>query len=198
MGDKVMAVKQWDALPNYMKHNNERILPVCDVSGSMNTTVGGNSNLTCMDVCISLGLYISERNEGKFKDAFITFSESPKLQYLKGNLNDRFMQLVRADWGMSTDLESVFKLILEQAKKFNLLESEMPTTILIMSDMEFNEATDPKNSALDMIREEYVKANYIMPKLVFWNIQSRNVGNIPAQVTDNDIALVSGFNVSIL
>jgi hypothetical protein len=49
-----------------------------------------------------------------------------------------------------------------------------------------------------MIREEYVKANYIMPKLVFWNIQSRNVGNIPAQVTDNDIALVSGFNVSIL
>ena len=29
-----------------------------------------------MDVAISLGLYISERNEGPFKDAFITFTSN--------------------------------------------------------------------------------------------------------------------------
>jgi hypothetical protein len=198
MGDRVMAVKQWGALPNYMEGNNERVLPVCDVSGSMSSPAGGNATVSCMDVCISLGLYISERNEGKFKDAFITFSETPNLQYLNGNLNDRYIQLQRADWGMSTNLEAVFNLVLRQAKQFNLPESEMPTTILIMSDMEFNSATRARNSALDMIREEYAKAGYTMPKLVFWNIQSRGAGNIPVQVTDNGTALVSGFSPAIL
>jgi hypothetical protein len=197
-GDQTMAVKQWDALPNYMEGSNERVLPVCDVSGSMSSPVGKNGNVTCMDVCISLGLYISERNEGKFKDAFVTFSETPKLQYLNGKLNDRYRQLQSADWGMSTNLEAVFTLVLNQATKFNLPESEMPTTLLIMSDMEFNQATRHKQTALDMIREKYETAGYTMPKLVFWNIQSRNAGNFPVQVSDNGTALVSGFSPAIL
>ena len=181
-----------------MTNTEERILPVCDVSGSMQSPAGKNGNVTCMDVCISLGLYISERNEGKFKDAFVTFSESPKLQYLNGKLNDRYRQLQQADWGMSTNLEAVFTLVLNQATKFNLPESEMPTTLLIMSDMEFNQATRSSQSALDMIRTKYESAGYTMPKLVFWNIQSRHAGNFPVQVTDNGTALVSGFSPAIL
>jgi len=198
MGDMHLASKQWASLPNYMEGNNELVLPVCDVSGSMMTPAGGNKNVTCMDVCLSLGLYISERNEGKFKNAFITFSENPSLQYLNGSLSDRFNQLRRADWGMSTNLECVFELILNQAVKYKLPESEMPTTILIMSDMEFNSCTRINNSALDMIDEKYLNAGYKRPKIVFWNIQSRNEGNYPVQVTDNGTALVSGFSPSIL
>lgn len=197
-GDKQMAVKQWGSLPNYMENNNERVLPVCDVSGSMSSSAGGNANVTCMDVCVSLGLYISERNEGPFKDAFITFSESPKLQYLKGDLNDRYNQLRRAEWGMSTNLEAVFNLVLNQAIKFSLPESEMPTTILIMSDMEFNSATRSRDTALDMIKRKYTEAGYVIPKIVFWNIQSRHSGNYPVQVTDKGTALVSGFSPAIL
>ena len=64
---------------------------------------------------ISLGLYISERNTGQFQDTFITFSARPKLQVLNGNLMDRMNQLVQADWGMNTDLEPTFALILDQA-----------------------------------------------------------------------------------
>jgi hypothetical protein len=74
----------------------------------------------------------------------------------------------------------------------------MPTTILIMSDMEFNSATNRHHRALDMIREKYETAGYTMPKLVFWNIQSRNSGNFPVQVGDNGTALVSGFSPAIL
>ena len=84
-----------------------------DVSGSMGVPAGNNPNLTCMDVAISLGLYISERNEGPFKDAFFTFSNSPKLQYLKGDLVDRYKQLSIADWGGSTNIEATFKILLE-------------------------------------------------------------------------------------
>lgn len=198
-GDKDLSIKQWESLPNYMLDNKELLLPVCDVSGSMTTPAGSNSNLTCMDVCISLGLYISERNEGAFKDAFVTFSNTPQLQYLKGKLTDRFTQLENADWGMSTNLESVFNLVLNQAKKFNVPVTEMPTTILIMSDMEFNSAVGGSSlSALDIIREKYESAGYPMPKLVFWNIQSRNAGNYPVQVTDKGTALISGFSPAIL
>lgn len=198
-GDKDLSIKQWESLPNFMLDNKELLLPVCDVSGSMSSPVGSNSNLTCMDVCISLGLYISERNEGAFKDAFVTFSNTPQLQYLKGKLMDRFSQLQNADWGMSTNLESVFNLVLNQAKKFKVPVTEMPTTILIMSDMEFNSAVGRSGfSALDMIREKYESAGYPMPKLVFWNIQSRNAGNYPVQVTDEGTALISGFSPAIL
>lgn len=198
-GDNTLANKQWASLPDFLENSNERMLPVCDVSGSMECPAGSNATVTCMDVCVSLGLYISERNQGKFKNAFITFSEHPELQYLNGNLTDRYNQLSRSQWGMSTNLESVFNLVLTQAKANRVPESEMPTMILIMSDMEFNQACRGANTtALDMIKERYETAGYTMPKIVFWNIQSRNAGNFPVQITDSGTALVSGFSPAIL
>jgi hypothetical protein len=194
-GDSKLANEQWKALPNYMEGSNERVLPVCDVSGSMSTTVGGNT--TAMEVCISLGLYISERNEGAFKDAFVTFSSNPRLQYLTGDLKSRYRQLQTADWGYSTDLEATFRFILDQAIKHNVAESEMPTCILIMSDMEFNEATRHNDTALDMIKRKYEEAGYTLPKIVFWNLCSRQ-DNFPVTSNDQGVALVSGFSPSIL
>ena len=196
-GVKDLAVEQWKALPNFMEGSTERILPVVDVSGSMSTSAGNNNNLSCMDVAVSLGLYISERNEGSFKDSFITFSERPQLQKLSGNLYDRYIQLRAAEWGMSTNLESVFKLILNQSIKHNVPQSEMPTKILILSDMEFNQATGRNNSAIQMIREEYENSGYQLPGIIFWNIQSRG-DNFPVRFNESGTALISGFSPSIL
>lgn len=209
-GNATVANEQWKALPNWMEGSTEMLLPVVDVSGSMSTSAGGNPNVTCMDVAISLGLYISERNEGPFKDAFITFSADPKLQVLSGNLTDRFRQLQKADWGMNTDLQKVFKLILNQAKKHNLDQAEMPTKILILSDMEFDEATrsrggwygnkevsDWNPTAQQMISQMYADAGYEMPQIVYWNIQSRG-SNVPVRFDETGTALVSGFSPAIM
>ena len=65
-GDATVIQAQWDALPNYI--GDELVLPMCDVSGSMSCPVGGNANLTCMDVCVSLGLYLADKNTGPFKE----------------------------------------------------------------------------------------------------------------------------------
>ena len=204
-GNDKGANVQWDALPNYMESSEERILPVVDVSGSMETAAGQNANVTCMDVAISLGLYISERNVGPFKDAFITFSESPKLQILGGTLSERYNQLSRAEWGMSTNLESVFKVILSKAIASKVVETEMPTMVLILSDMEFNSATNSYSStsnwnptAQEMIRKMYEEAGYKMPNIVYWNIQSRGDNNKPVQFDTNGTALVSGFSPALL
>ena len=197
-GDEIVNNKQWESLPNWMEGSEERILPVVDVSGSMSSEVGGNPNLSCMDVAISLGMYISERNEGKFKDAFITFSENPQLQYLNGDLKQRLRQLRNADWGMSTNLESVFNLILTQAKNNNVSEDKMPTKILILSDMQFNQATRKDSlGAQSMIESMYEEAGYTKPDIIYWNLNAKG-GNFPVEFDKNGTALVSGFSPSIL
>jgi hypothetical protein len=210
-GNVPLAVEQWKALPNYMEGSNELILPVVDVSGSMSCSAGNSKTVSCMDVAISLGLYISERNEGAFKDMFITFSSNPQVQVLKGDLQSRFEQLRRADWGMSTNLEATFRLILDQAVRFNIPQDEMPTKILILSDMEFNSATSASRSygwrnevahewnptALQMIDDMYAEKGYTRPNIVFWKIDS-NGGNFPVKFDDAGTALVSGFSPSIM
>ena len=197
-GDDVVNNKQWESLPNWMESSDERILPVVDVSGSMHCEVGGNPNLTCMDIAISLGMYISERNLGNFKDAFITFSENPELQYLSGSLKERLAQLRSADWGMSTNLEKVFSLILTQAKNNNITEEFMPTKILILSDMQFNQANRRDSlGAQSMIEEMYSEAGYKVPDIIYWNLNAKG-GNFPVEFDKNGTALVSGFSPSIL
>lgn len=187
---------QWDALPNFIAPG-KKILPVCDVSGSMTARISNNSTVTALDVCIALGLYISERNLGIFKDAFITFSGNPTLQVIKSKkLVDRIDELSRADWAYNTNLEKVFTLILNAAVRDNLPAEDMPDTILIMSDMQFDQATQVDQSAIQMVKEKYGRAGYDVPNVVFWNLAT-SVG-VPVKVNEHGVACVSGFSPSIM
>lgn len=181
-------IAQWDNLPNYLEGKSNSIIPVCDVSGSMYGTP--------MEISVALGLYISERNEGVFKDAFITFSQRPEMQYLKGGLQDRINQLKCASWGMNTDFVKVFELILDKAKENNLLQSDLPETVLVISDMEFDQAENGKTN-FEHIKEIFKESGYELPKLVFWNVNGR-VGNVPVTMKNENVALVSGASPSIL
>jgi len=194
-------VAQWEALPNLMEGGKERIIPVCDVSGSMTVNRG-----LPMAVSVGLGVYISERNEGIFKDAFITFSGKPEMVYLKGDLFQRMRQLNTADWGMNTNLTATFLLILNSARRENLPEEEMPDKILIISDMEFDKAIrtgpgwhyeDFEETNFDNIEHLYKDAGYKRPQLIFWNVNGR-LGNVPVQMSEGGTALVSGFSPNIL
>ena len=195
--DQKAVEAQWMNLPDYMADSTEKILPICDVSGSMDTGLG-SSKVTPMDVSVALGVYISERNKSIFKDAFITFSSNPKMQYLRGSLYERLRQLHSAEWSMSTNLEAVYKLILNTATKNNLAESDMPTKLLIISDMEFNScAQNGSDTALSMIGKMYSDAGYKMPEIIFWNVNGR-LGNVPSKFTQKGVGVVSGFSPSIL
>lgn len=197
-GNTKGADLQWNALPNFMETNNERIIPLVDVSGSMDTPVAGNPNLRVMDIAVSLGLYISERNVAPFKDAFITFETTPKLFVVKGSLSERYRQMIQSPWGGSTDVERAFGLVLDSAVKHNVPQSEMPTMMLILSDMEFNQASRWSDTAQDMIERKFKAAGYEMPKIVYWNLASRGDSNKPVKFDKNGTALVSGFSPSIL
>jgi hypothetical protein len=201
-GDKAVASAQWSALPNYLEGSTENILPVVDVSGSMQFVVSGS--VTALDVAVSLGLYTCERMGGVFKDTFVTFSSSPKLQQVSGSLEHRYNQMASSEWGMSTDLGKVFDMILKAAVKQSVPESEMPTKLLILSDMEFNACmtigngrTQVSVSAMELIKAEYAAAGYKVPQVVFWNLNAKS-GNSPVTANEVGTALISGFSPSIV
>lgn len=186
------AVKaMWDNLPDYMAGCKEKILPVCDVSGSMWGTP--------MEVSIALGCYISERNTGPFKDAFITFSAKPVMNVLTGDIISRFNQLKKADWGCNTNIQAVFDLILKRAVENDLGGDDMPTKILIISDMEFDDAVGGQSgiTTYDAVKSKYESTGYKMPGIIFWNVRG-NAGNVPVTMKDFNTGLVSGYSPSIL
>lgn len=182
--DKTIQL-QWDNLPNYVDEKHGRGIVVADVSGSM---MGDPIN-----VCLSLAIYFAERNVGEFKNKFITFSDNPKLQSLKGsNLAEKCNNLCKAEWGMSTNISSVFNLILKTAVDNNVPESDMPAFITIVSDMQFNQCTEnPSITQFNSIKLKYEKAGYKLPDLIFWNVNAFKT-NVPVSIHETGTALVSG------
>ena len=188
------VIAQWNALPNYV--GDASILPLVDVSGSMTCTAGGTTNVRCLDVAVSLGLYLADKNKGVFKDTFLTFSSKPQLVTLKGNIVEKCDQMSRSNWEMSTDLHAAMDKILSVAVKNSVPASDMPAMLLILSDMQFNQCARFDDSAMEMIERKYAEAGYTVPQIVFWNLNSS--GNVPVKADKSGAALVSGFSPSIM
>jgi len=188
------VIAQWDSLPNYV--GDASIMPIVDVSGSMSCPAGKNSNVTCMDISISLGLYLADKNKGVFKDTFLTFSDKPQLVTLKGNIVEKVTQMSRSDWDMSTNLHAAMDKILDVAVKGSVPASDMPGMLLILSDMQFNQCAHYDDTAMQMIERKFADAGYTVPQIVFWNLNSSD--NVPVKADKSGVALVSGFSPSIM
>ena len=189
-----LIVKQWEALENFIGDAN--VLPLVDVSGSMGVAAGKNSNVTCLTVAVSLGLYLADKNVGKFKDTFLTFSGSPELLHLKGNIVQKCQQMVKSNWDMNTDLVKAMDKILKTAVEGNVSQEEMPQMLLILSDMQFDQCARFDDSAMQMITRKFEAAGYNVPTIVFWNLRAAD--NVPAKFDQRGVALISGFSPSIM
>lgn len=173
----------WKNIKNF--DCDENSIVVCDVSGSMTV-----NNYTPISVAVSLAIYFAERNKGKFKGQMITFSDRPTFfEINEGTIFDKVKQVKRADWGMNTNIQSTFKLLLDACQRDNVPVEEMPKNIIIVSDMEFDSCAEGTN--LDGIKKKYADAGYPMPQLVFWNVASHQ-NNLPVRFDTKGTALVSG------
>ena len=188
------VIAQWDALPNYV--GDASILPLVDVSGSMTCSAGKNTQVRCLDVAVSLGLYLADKNKGVFKDTFLTFSSKPELVTLKGNIVQKVEQMSKSNWEMSTNLHAAMDKILSVAVKGSVPASDMPKMLLILSDMQFNQCARFDDNAMEMIGRKFEAAGYSMPQIVFWNLNSSD--NVPVAADKSGAALVSGFSPSIM
>ena len=184
---------QWAALPNYV--GDASVLPLVDVSGSMTCIAGQKGTTTCLEVAVSLGLYFADKNKSIFKDCMLTFSGTPSLIKLNGNINQKIAQMVATDWAMNTNLNAAMKLILDTAVRNNVPAADMPGMLIIFSDMQFDACIKHDDSALEMIERKYEEAGYVSPKIVFWNLNAGS--NVPVKFDKSGAALVSGFSPAV-
>ena len=169
--------------------DTENALAVIDGSGSM---YGGADPIPAT-VALSLGIYFAERNKGAFKNHFITFSENPQLVEIKG---EDILDKVRYCHGFNevanTNIQKVFELILDAAKKNSVPQNELPKKLYIISDMEFDYcAEDASLTNFEYAKKLFAEAGYALPEIVFWNVASRNRQQ-PVTRNEQGVALVSG------
>ena len=199
-GVKGVADAQWKALPDYLADSKENLIGIVDVSPSMRQ-YQASKGLSCMDVAVSLGMYVAERSKGIFKDQFITFDSNPRWVDLSDctTLQARYNKTVGASWGGSTDLQKTFRMILESAVKHRVPVEDMPTKILLWSDMQFNQVDGgfQRDSAFEMIDRMYAAAGYKRPDIIFWNMNSV-FGNLPVSFGVGGTAMVTGFSPAIM
>lgn len=179
--------QQWKALPNYVEGENN-VLVMADTSGSMSGTPVATS--------IGLSLYFAERNSGPWHNKFLTFSSEPTFIDLKGtNLKEKVNCI--PDICDNTNIEEAFKLVLATAVNNHLEQEDMPKAIIIISDMEFDRATTARNNEtmMEAMDREYTARGYKLPKIIFWNANSRQDVYHAVSETKN-VALVSGQSVS--
>lgn len=180
-------------------------LVVADGSGSMTMPVSGNT--TALDVANSLAIYTSEHNNEIFKDKYITFSANPQFVDLSKavNLQQKLQIAFQHNEVANTNIEAVFNLILNVAIENEIQKNEMIKNILIISDMEFdlaqgnyfNNCRGLTKPLFDEIMQRYAEAGYDLPKLIFWNVNSRTK-TIPLIENELGVTLVSGFSQNVL
>ena len=186
-GEKAALNASWESLPDFC--DNRNALAVVDTSGSMYYY----NNALPAAVALSLGLYFGERNTGIFHNHFIEFSSRPQLIEIKGKtFIERLEYLCTFNEVADTNVEAVFNLILDAAVRNNVPQEELPETLYLISDMEFNSCV--RNAALsnfENAKRRFAKHGYKLPQLVFWNVASRN-SNQPVKKNEQGVALVSG------
>ena len=199
--------KYWDNLKDYYNGREEPGIAIVDVSGSMSGQP--------MEAAVSMGAYIAERGKGPFKDHFITFSGNPELvEFVGSDIYHKFIAARGADWGGTTNIEAVFDLLLTTAIEHKTPQEDMPKTLYIFSDMEFNGCitSGPRTTSrwgyggstlnrgqIDTVIEAQARKwrqyGYKIPRVIFWNLAARH-NNIPA--IGEGFSYVSGFSMNMI
>ena len=168
--------------------------------------------MTALEVATALSLYCAERLTGDFKDKFISFSANPKFMDVSkfDSLHDRLRYAYQHSEVSNTDVKAVFDLLLKTALRKQMSQADIPGTVLLISDMEFDAGTSmysygrtqaayqgaPQKALFEEIREEWKAAGYEMPVLAFWNLNTQRA--VVPTVDDRGVVLLSGFTTDNL
>lgn len=198
--DRLIINKYWDGLTDVLNGYTFNGIAVVDVSGSMTGTP--------MNVAISLGMYCAERTTGPYANHFFTFSDHPELVKVEGiDFVDKVQRMSRAGWSMNTNVEAVFDQMLRIAQAYHLSQDEIPQSVIILSDMQFDSCacgngsyrwnrTRADETLFETIEKRWNQAGYKMPLLTFWNLDARSDNAIPMRKSGH-VQFVSGFSQNI-
>ena len=191
--ERYVINKYWDNLTDYFNGCSLDALCMIDTSGSM----WGSQASAPINVAISIGLYAAERARGPFAGHYISFSRQPQLIETKGvDFCDKVQRIYKTNLCENTNIEAAFDMLLDTALSTRCKQSDLPGTIIVVSDMEFDAQRGyygrSTNTLMENIEAKWRQYGYKMPNLVYWNVQARQ-NNIPMTVKDG-VTYVSGFS----
>ena len=195
--NRLMINKYWENLPDYLGGEKTKMMCVVDTSASMRW-----GDPEPIDVAIGLGVYCAERLGGPFANSYISFSHNPRYVKVRGtDFVDKVKRIYGSNVCEDTNLVGVFDMLLETAQQPGVKKSDLPETIVVISDMEINNGIkgyryyDDGSSRLltemEMVREKWHKAGFYMPNLVYWNVNARNNNILDLSPR---VSYVSGFS----
>ena len=174
---------QWDQLPNYVEAGTNAIV-VADTSGSMTGRP--------MDTAVSLAIYFAQRNVGAYHNLWMNFSDRPSFQQIKGKTLKQILgNIDYSNWGNNTNCEAAFDLILNTAIKNHVPANEMPKSLIIISDMEFDYCGNRRWDFYSNMRAKFAQYGYEIPTIIFWQVNSRH-DVFHADKNRKGVILVSG------
>ena len=220
MVTKITVDKQFKGLIETAKKDDGgikgNVLCALDTSGSMGCQVQGANGITSYDVCVSLGIYFSELNEGAFHNVVAMFDNTSELMTLSGEFSDKWNQIRnRRDAMGGTNFQSLIDLIVKTRKTHPEIPlEEMPKTLLVVSDMQFNPSggygwgwnynRSPEAEKTNY-QEAMRKLRTVFPaewvdefKIIWWYCAGRETSDYASTKEDNGTYLISGFDGSVI
>lgn len=202
--------KQFDSLIETAQKDSiikENVWCALDTSGSMRWAFNGK--VTAMDICLSLGVYFSTLNKGAFHKNVIMFDNKSYVKQLNGSFTEMLSQIPMNAMG-GTNFQSVVDEICNiRLSHRDIPLEDYPTTLLIVSDMQFN----PSNNPYSKVSDRSITTNYkemknklysVFPKkfvhsmkFIWWDVTSRK-NDFPARIEDGGCYMISGFDGSIV
>ena len=187
----------------------ENVWCCLDTSGSMSRRVDGLNDITCEDIASSLALFFSDLNTGPFHNKLIMFDDVSYPYDMKGDsFCDRIMNLPRVGCG-GTNFQSAVEEIIKIRKEHPEIPLEQyPTTILVVSDMQFNpvsygwrsKRTEPTNYEYSVKSLKTVfPAEFVdNMKFIWWDCASKRKQDFAATIHNSGCYFFSGFDGSII
>lgn len=187
--ERLAIEKYWNQLPNYCGDQECNMLCVCDTSGSMTC---GNGPAKPINVAIALSMYAAERAKGPFQGHYISFSSRPQLIEIEGvDFVDKVARIYEKNLCENTNINAVFDMLRNMVTSGRARKEDLPKTIVILSDMQIDSGSGgysywdrrdsgirwtQENSKTEMekIRAQWEAAGLELPRLVYWNIESRS------------------------
>jgi hypothetical protein len=184
---------QWKTMVEEMSKIGDlsESLVLADVSGSMDGMP--------MLISYTMGILISSIAKCEvWKDVVLTFESQPRLVKVKGEtLYEKVKSIAKAPWGGSTNFMAALNVILEMALKYKLNQDDLPKRLIVVSDMQFNDADgSANNGSFEVAKKKFETAGYTLPQMVFWNVRSTNT--VPVMSGIPGVSLVSGYSPNVL
>ena len=169
-------------------------IPLVDVSGSM-------SGLP-MQVSIALGILMAQLLPDPWHGKMITFESNPQLCSIAHceTLYQAVRETAALPWGGSTDFSAALDLVLRLARQNGLSSEQLPETMFVFSDMEFDCATRNPGAVMGPeIKRRFQSAGYDhAPHIVFWNLRASGTPTFQADAAESGVSIMSGFSQQIL